>query len=376
MKKESVFKVLTLSLVGIVFLVGLEAVLRIVSPPSPFSPLLPLHPENRMELHVNLRGVSPVAFHSTNSWGMRGPEPPRDWDARYTIITVGGSTTMCFYLDDRKTWPYRLGEKLRDTYPDVWVGNGGLDGHTTRAHIIFMDAIVTRLRPKAVVVLVGANDLGFSISKELRQWGNPYDSTHAGWRYRAFASSRLLQVLYIWKKILVERATVVKSTGHGNFVPTPIAPEQQHLDGKPLPSDSKLLLPALPEYRSNIRRIVQLAKASNVRVLFLTQPTLFDDTEYWRRIEGTFYWMGETRAKLSAATQKTLLDIYNEELIETCKAERAECFDLAPLVPHEERYFYDGFHLTELGAELVAEQVAGYFRRTATSQHDRESMGF
>lgn len=140
-------------MLGIVFLVGLEVVLRIVSPPSPFSPLVALRPENRMELHVNLRGVSPVAFHSTNSWGMRGPEPPRDWDARHTIITVGGSTTQCFYLDDHKTWPCLLGEKLHDPYPDVWVGNGGLDGHTTRAHIIFMQMRVFLLAFTAPMTL-------------------------------------------------------------------------------------------------------------------------------------------------------------------------------------------------------------------------------
>jgi lysophospholipase L1-like esterase len=358
------FKLLTLGLALLVSLAGLELVLRVVSPPSPFSPLIPLRPHNRMELHVNLRGVSPVATHTTNRWGLRGPEPPRNLSERYSIITVGGSTTQCFYLDDRKTWPHLLGEKLKDSHPDIWVGNGGLDGHSTRAHILFVEEVVGRVRPRAVIVLAGANDLGFSISQRFREAGNPYDIASAGWRYRVFAGSRFLQVLYVWKKIVVDDATVVKAGGHGNFVPKRLLPSEERFDDQPLPDTLEPLLTALPEYRANVSRISRLARDMNVRVIFMTQPTLFEDTDYWRSIEGGVYWLREPRARLSAATERKLLDAYNRALLETCRAERVECFDLAPLVPSDERYFYDAFHLTEQGAGIVADRLTEYFRRT------------
>jgi lysophospholipase L1-like esterase len=361
---QTTFKLVTLGLLLLVFVAALELVLRVVSPPSPFSPLIPLRPHNRMKLHVDLRGVSPVAIHTTNSWGLRGPEPSRNLAEARSIITVGGSTTQCFFLDDRKTWPHLLGEKLKDTHRDVWVGNGGLDGHSTRAHVLFMDEVIARVRPRIVVILAGANDLGFSISRRFREAGNPLDRASTGWRYSAFAGSRLLQVLYLWKKIVVDDATVVKAGGHGNFVPKRLPPGEERFDGNPMPDTLDPLLTALPEYRANLERIIRRSRAVNVRVVFMTQPTLFEDTEYWRSIEGGIYWLREPRARLAAATERKLLDAYNRVLLETCRAERAECFDLAPLVPSDERHFYDAFHLTELGAEVVADRLADYLRKT------------
>lgn len=221
-KRETLFRILTLSVSIIFSLIVLEIVLRLVSPPSPFSPLLPLRPHDKMELHVNLRGVSPTAMHTTNKWGFRGPEPPGDWENHYTIVTIGGSTTACHYLDDHKTWPYLLSEKLRDKYPNVWVGNGGLDGQTTRAHIIFMEEAISQLKSKTVIVLAGANDMGFSIGDDKSLHGSPWDNVNS-WKLSIFAHSRLAQVLYIWKRILLDDVTVVKKAGHGNLVPTPLA---------------------------------------------------------------------------------------------------------------------------------------------------------
>jgi lysophospholipase L1-like esterase len=361
-KRETIFKILTLSISVIFSLIVLEVVLRLVSPPSPFSALVPLRPYNKMELSVNLRGVSPRAMHTTNKWGLRGPEPPTDWKEHYTIITIGGSTTQCWYLDDHKTWSYLLGEDLKDKYPKVWVGNGGLDGQSTRAHIIFMEKAISQIKPKAVIVLAGANDLLFSINDDYRVHGNPSDDKVNGWKNRIFGSSRLVQILYTWKKIIFDDATVVRRAGHGNFEPTPLIGKEEVSNHMQLSNNLKILLPSLGEYQENIRKIIHIGKSMNVGVIFLTQPMLFDDTEYWRGIKGTFYWFKKTKDKISAATYWKLLDIYNKGLLETCKTENAECFDLASAIPHSDLYFYDSFHFTERGAELVAAKVAKYLK--------------
>lgn len=53
-----------------------------------------------------------------------------------TIISVGGSTTECFYISDDKTWTHILGMKLKSVFTRVWINNAGLDGHSTFGHII------------------------------------------------------------------------------------------------------------------------------------------------------------------------------------------------------------------------------------------------
>lgn len=330
----------------------LEITIRIISPPSIFHPALPLRPKNKMQLYVNLKGLSPVAIHSTNKWGLRGDEPPSDWENYYTIITVGGSSTQCFYLDDHKTWPYLLQEKLKKKYPKVWVGNGGLDGQTTRAHIIFMQYVIAKVKPKAIIFLTGLNDLLLSFNEDNRLYGLLFERAH--WKYWIFAHSRLIQVLYIWKKIIFNHVTVVKEIGHGNYKPKLLIKKEDHL-----PTDLTTLLPSLEEYHQNIRKIIEMARLLNVRIIFLNQPMLFDDTPYWRQVEGQFYWLNN-KYILSAATYWKLLEIFNKELLETCFLENVEYIDLASLIPHNELYFYDSVHFTEKGAELVAQKIADF----------------
>lgn len=355
---------LTLVLVSIILsLIILEFIQRLISPMSIFSPLIPLRPKENKELHVNLRGVSPVATNSTNKWGMRGDEPPSDWDTYYTVITIGGSTTQCYYLDDRKTWPYLLQEKLKKKYAKVWVGNGGLDGQSTRAHIIFMKDVISKIKPNAVIFLIGANDLLLSVSEDIRLYGSDFDKTSL--KYKIFASSRLLQVLQICKLIIFNKATMVKRTGHGNYEPALLREKEM-----PLPKDLKLILPSLSEYRENLQKIINIAKNLRVRVIFLTQPLLFEDSEYWREIEGKFYFIKRTRHALSAATYWNMLDIFNKELIKVCRANNIEYFDLASDIPHSNLYFYDPFHFNEKGAELVAKEVTGFLLKTVNLNQD------
>lgn len=354
-KRNTLYNLCLLSASIIFTLAMLELFLRFFSPPCVFSSMLPLRPHNRMEIHISAKGLAPVAMNTTNKWGLRGAEPPADWDRHYTIVTVGGSTTQCFYLDDSKTWPALLEAKLRAKDPNVWVGNGGIDGHTTRGHILFMKEVIAKIKPKAVILLVGVNDLGLSLSEEKRVNGSQADTNKPSWAVRYFGWSRLFQILYTWKQVLFDKATMVNRVSASDFALKPLMEQLP-----PLPADLSAMLPQLEEYRSNIKEIIRLGRESNVRLIFMTQPLVADDTEHWQGVEGAFYWVKRTNFKLSAASYWRLLDVYNQTLKEVCTEEQVECFDLASAVPHSEDYFYDIGHFNERGAELVADKVAGF----------------
>ncbi len=266
---------------------------------------------------------------------------------------MGGSTTQCFYLDDHETWPSLLQSKLKATGWNVWIGNGGLDGHSTRGHIVFMEDLVSKIRPDAVILLVGINDLQYSLDEERRLHGSRYDRT--SWLTVVYRRSRLAQTLYAWGQVFLGRAVLVRRSGHGNFEPRPVTGA-----APAIPGDIRTLLPGLPEYRANLERIIELARTSGVRPIFLAQPLLFEDSEYWRRVQGGFYWVSTKRPPLPAATYWRMLDVYNRELLAVCARVRVECFDLAAQVPHSPEYFYDAAHFTENGAELVAQRVAEF----------------
>ena len=345
-----------------------EVALRIISPSGVFSPRLPLRPYYKMELHVDLPGVSPQGLSTTNRWGLRGDNPPDDENAS-TILAVGGSTTQCFYLDDRKTWPALLQEHLRKNHPKVWVGNGGLDGHSTRGHLLFTREVIPRVRPKVVLFLVGVNDCLLSLREttEEAQVDYDYDAFRRDdfaieLRERLLCASRVVQVAYIWKQVLFDRALVVQSSGHGAYTPTPLS--QADADSAwPTDQNGKPILSQLAEFERNIRRIIDLVKAEGARPVFLTQPLRFDDTPYWRGIEGLHYWIQESRRVTSAAQHWRFLRTYNLRLISICRELGVACFDLASEIPHGEECFYDTAHFNEHGAELVAEKVAEFFER-------------
>jgi len=95
-----------------------------------------------------------------NSLGFRGPELPADLDDRLSILTVGGSTTECFYVSEGKTWSDLLARRLEGRLDRVWLNNAGLDGHSSFGHRVLLSSeAVVRLHPKVVVFLVGCNDV-------------------------------------------------------------------------------------------------------------------------------------------------------------------------------------------------------------------------
>ncbi|MCK4305706.1 MAG: SGNH/GDSL hydrolase family protein [Candidatus Eisenbacteria sp.] len=340
-----------------VSLVILEVIIRVISPMPVFGPYFDLRPYKKLKLYPDLRGLSCPAWHTANRWGMRGDDPPANWDKCYTIIAVGGSTTQCFYLDDQKTWPHLLQEHLRDIEPNVWVGNAGLDGHSSLGHRLMMKKVVQRLRPDAVVLLVGANDLWSAAS------GNRYDNrfieriSNRSLPIRLYEHSRLLQILYLWKRIVFDDVTVVRRMGHGNYIP-------QELDAAVNEVPGDMEHKAFAEYQRNIRSIISIARECDTRLVFLTQPTLFEDNEYWAGISDRQYWIRKRKHQISAAATARLLSRINQALMRICNEEQVECFDLAARVPHSFEYFYDAFHFTEKGASLVASEIAAHF-----SQH-------
>ena len=86
-----------------------------------------------------------------------------------SLITIGGSTTECFYLSDGKTWTELLGLRLARDFPKVWINNAGLDGATTYRHLILLEDYVVQLKPNLGVFLQrGSTTWGWGTSMTSR----------------------------------------------------------------------------------------------------------------------------------------------------------------------------------------------------------------
>lgn len=352
--KRATFRLLALGLASGVSLLAAEGVARRVHPAPLFHDWLPAVPHERVTWrNLRLRGCATEASFSTNEWGLRGDPPPADRSRTSVLLAVGGSTTQCLFLDDHRTWPHLLQEGLVSRGVAVWVGNAGMNGHTTRGHLLVMDHMVPRIRPDGILLLAGLNDLMLSLSRARSNAG--FDS--ARWLPGSFlGGSRLVQLLDSLKRRHWDGARRVDLVDH--VLAPPEAPLLDPGRLSPLPADLRQALPHLAAYRRNLERVVARARALGIWILLLTQPLLYGDDPRWEeRQASTFLSPGDERLVVSARTLWRMLELYNQEMRAVAREQGVPCLDLAARVPHDEAWFYDLCHFTEAGAAGVAREV-------------------
>lgn len=290
-------------------------------------------------------GLDPYIVHTKNALGFRGENLTDNFTDRLSIITVGGSTTECFYLSDGQDWPNILGKNLKQEFPNIWINNAGLDGHSTFGHQILLDDFLLKLKPKFILFLVGVNDIE---RKDL----SSYDSAqlnnfkHPNLKLRLIEHSELLNTMYVVVKKWRARKEQI---GHWymdvNKVDTLSNSSKEIHD---IVTSQK---PFLSNYKSRLQRLIRTCKANNITPVFLTQPMLFGDVND----PATGKYLGNIwlRKRSSLAYWHTM-EAYNAVTLNTCSQNNVTCIDLAAKMPKSTMLFYDEVHYKKAGADTLA----------------------
>lgn len=286
-----------------------------------------------------------TTVHTKNFLGFRGAQPPKDFADYLTIVTIGGSTTECFYLSDGQTWTDLLGVKLQRDFPKVWINNAGMDGATTYRHLILLEDYVVKLKPKLALFLVGINDVGV---------GEIHDLPQAG--------------LGGWLKALTNRSEVY-SLGlniYRYFVARHRGLHHEEVDLKAQASleiDEAVRQETLRQYRdeslkyyrTRLEKLLRVSRAHGIEPVLITQPTLYGPgTDPVTGVELEKIKLGE---KLNGALMHAIVELYNNTLRQVGAREGVLVIDLAREMPGNSAYYYDYLHYTEAGAAAVAEIV-------------------
>jgi lysophospholipase L1-like esterase len=332
-----------------------------------------------------IRGVRKKFRYSINRQGMRGDNYPEN-ASTYRILTMGGSTTICSFLDDSKAWPALLQKKLQQTANSrlVWVGNIGKSGLTTRSHVLQMCYLTPQYPADAVLLLVGINDL------VLRIWGDENYDPHfldnaenkSLLMFKTFTilPDSLYHPFYknfgLWKLARRTKSYLKNYVSEASLLAEIKRSRDLLRYGRAIDTLPDLEN-ALEEYASNLAQIIQAAKGQNLRLIMMTQPV------WWN-------------ARMTAAERASLLPLgsigyaapsikydyysveilaecmrlYNDKLVSTCRQFGVEYIDLAACVPQTAQVFYDDCHFTEHGAEIVAAAVADYLNERTPFLHD------
>lgn len=311
---------------------------------------------DRIVLKTNFRHVlvnranprlDPEIVFTKNALGFRGQDPPRDFDSRLTLLAVGGSTTECWYLSDGKDWPLVLGRLLAVDFDRFWINNAGLDGHSSFGHLVLMRQFVIKLRPKVVLFLVGANDVGRAL---LKQQDNALSDPQADTLANRLARRSMLvsTLLNLERRAQAERVSL-------GYREVDLRATPKLFSGKARRAEALAgLADRAPAYRERLAELVHLCRSAGIEPVLLTQPALYGpavdpltgvdlgtmEVDQPRGMNGRMAW--------------EQLELYNQVTRDLGREQQVLVVDLARGMAKRSSFFYDYLHFTNQGAEEVA----------------------
>lgn len=309
-------------------------------------------PFNRQYVITNtsIPGLDPIIHHTKNSLGFRGAEPPDDFNQYPSVVALGGSTTEQFYISDGYTWVDLLGKQLQTAFPRTWINNAGLDGHSTFGHVIMLEKYLTALRPTIILLLAGINEIDRNdlpsradtvILKTV--YANTLD-------FLAKKSEVVNFALTIARSWRARRVGVAHS--FVDFIKMPALV----LGDQVIAARLEAQKPYVAAYRERLVRIIDMAEKNKSMLILITQPLLWGAGK--DPVTGVDLGTARMSAERNGLLYSNLLELYNEETRLAGKEKGILVIDLARLMPHDSRYYYDGIHFSNTGAEKVAEIVS------------------
>ena len=262
-----------------------------------------------------------------NRLGLRGRLPE---NGERRVIALGNSTTECAYLDDRATWPTLLEKALNNDGANVWIGNAGVNGTTTRGNAIFLEDHLLGLKPDIILFMPGAADRGRISAKQDAGLLAPEHLTFPQW---LLEHSTLVGSLTRHVQALEPRRIDWSTFGQSTSTVDTI-----HLRGSRLPLPQQEMY--VPGYVERIANVAELCAAQDVRLLLLTQPILASDSSDTRRI----------------------MERYNMATKELAQERGLPLFDLASVLEQDAAYYLDGIHFSNAGAAEVARLLTPFMR--------------
>jgi lysophospholipase L1-like esterase len=314
--------------------------------------LLPINQRQIITNRINPK-LDPLIINTRNSLGFRGPEPPKDWAQHLTVITIGGSTTECHFLNDEKTWPFLLGKKLADSLPGCWLNNAGLDGHSTFGHIVMLNDHVKQLRPSVILFLTGIND----IENDAPDFHDKLNTRNA--------YPDLLHYLFNNSEVLNVALNIVRGWRAQKFNNTTgtmwVLDSNRRLELSEAVMQKRLAeqAPYLKAYRARLEDLADTCLVWHILPVFMTQPNQFGfGRDSLTGADLAAYPVNPKDTALNGQLIWQIEERYNDVVRSICAEKGLPMIDLARSMPKNSLYFYDMSHFTNIGARRVSDLVA------------------
>ena len=293
-----------------------------------------------------------IIYTSRNHMGFRGEPPPKNFAEYLTIIAIGGSTTACELISDNKTWSDLLAVKLKSKFKSLWLNNAGLDGHSTYGHIVLMEDYIIKIRPKVVLFLVGANDIGLETPRiyDQDQFKKPLTGLVAPlWDRLVNKSEVLIYGINFCRFFKAKKRGLTHTLWNFHEMNQFDIPAEE-IPLIMLEQKQKYLTP----YAERLNILIEISRQNSIEPILITQPSvlgdLFDPTTgiNLARVNSTG-WNGKVYWQV--------LELYNDVARNIAAEQKVGLIDLAREMPKRTEYYYDIYHFTNAGCDNVADII-------------------
>lgn len=331
-------------------------------------------------------GITLEARFTTNSLGCRGPE----WHGeRRKLLTIGGSTTACGAVDDANEWPHLVMENVNAHFGDehaLWVTNSGMDGATSRNHIMHATYLVPRIEHlDHVLVYCGLNDVGLWIYQD--RFDPTFLENPDRWDATVLASFRdtdhlprstpWIKRLDLWRTASLakgellrhSRVTSLQKRTEGfvveedqNFAWLQDVQRMRAEAKKSHVTEARLktIDVALDSYDRNLTTIVERVRKSGASPIFMAQAIKWTGIS---EAEQKRLWMGMMdagKSYIEDSDMEKFVGIFNERMRVVAERNGVPFIDLPKHLGDRNGLYYDGCHLNNEGCRTVARIITDF----------------
>lgn len=302
--------------------------------------VLPINEKYEVK-NIQIQGLDADLIHTKNSLGFRGPELPDDSTIK-KVICMGGSTTECFYLSDGNDWPNVLGRKLRTKDSGIWLNNAGMDGQSAYGNLVMLQQHILNLKPDYIILMCGLNDIGLDAPSK-------YDYNDNNWLKKAYNFLEIPATI----NSLIKSDKATQARLNHQYLDLQKAEQLEMNDSQILQRIAREQ-PLLVNYKKRLQNIIDICRDNKIKLILVSQVILFgDESDLVTNIDLGKIKIGDINGK----TEGLLLKQYNKTTYELAEANHLPFINLSAQLPKDSRFFYDGFHMTNEGAEIVADKI-------------------
>lgn len=259
------------------------------------------------------------------------------------IAIFGGSTVYCVGVSNNQTWPYYLGNDLKDKFEVI---NLGVPGYNTVEHVIQTALNISDISPDICIYYIGWNDIRNIHIANLR---SDYSDFHGRSQY----DNLCLGVPKIGAHSIIVNVALI--TLENLFV-------KNHYGKYKIESTIDRFTPkiekrALDLYKRNIRLIILLAKAQGAKVIMVPQILNYEKLTS-ERVCG---WI----PYLSDKDVQVVMRAYNNALQEVCVQENTEFIEDVLNGNFSKEDFIDEGHFSSQGNKKFADIIAKYINKNS-----------